>query len=609
MKKRLSSIYYVIPVIYIGVIAFFLYMQFHSRERFQEKIGNLVVAGTYSKTLSGARHIRDIAVTCNDIRLQFGGRSALIAGFGRGQERRIGIRSYSLFDQGLELEFGDELRLRFASRGELGSTIMLKPLIPAALKGLSVLSLPFQLKDAKGEAVRGIPLLRVRGKMGLRYAALPAGSEVDLKRKRLMVDLKEVETEPVVLFERVEAAFDEPYLYWFSRQSPLADEREYQRRVELFLERAYRYWDRVIVGTPANPAIAGSLGACLLSEAIRRGEYRRLLPVLSREIREILRQKPEIDSPFFTAAYLGDLQGFLARSQEEAVALIQRITESIRRSDPAVFETPELIRFIVNRAPFSLAEEIDRLADGVNRQKATAGTLLALLEVHVDSDRFFDTGQAVRQHISDLIDQWLLPAVRQTREGLFLVVSSEGAVELAQSVKAGRLFIQAAVLTARPSLAILGRNLILSALAMADSEGFVPARGQVRAGRFQALQGQLAPEELYALAAEKRFLPQEYPLYTSLSPGAWWYTAASPVQVKVDANQYRFVFSFPVGDAHYFLIQGIRPMQSVILHEILWKPDPQYFFYTDGWSYDEGTQTLFAKVTHRKQEEELVINY
>jgi hypothetical protein len=50
-------------------------------------------------------------------------------------------------------------------------------------------------------------------------------------------------------------------------------------------------------------------------------------------------------------------------------------------------------------------------------------------------------------------------------------------------------------------------------------------------------------------------------------------------------------------------------MKSVVLHEIPWKPDPQYSQYTDGWIYDPESQTLFGKITHRQAEEELLLNY
>ena len=56
-------------------------------------------------------------------------------------------------------------------------------------------------------------------------------------------------------------------------------------------------------------------------------------------------------------------------------------------------------------------------------------------------------------------------------------------------------------------------------------------------------------------------------------------------------------------------MQGLQPMKSVMLHEVLWKADPEFSQYSDGWAYDPGTQTLSGKITHRLPEEDLVVNY
>jgi hypothetical protein len=611
MRKRFPSIYYIIPIVYVGVIAFFLFMQFHSRERFEERIGALEVSGAYSKALSGGKQIREITLSCNGVRLQIGGRPALLADPVSGQSRRVRILSYNRFDQGVEIACSDEVRLRFSLQGDLNAVVELQAVIPENLKGFRSLSLPYQLKNDKAEWIRGIPLLRLTGRSGTRYAALQAGSTIDLRKNRLVMNLAGKERGPLALFARVEEGDDEPYLFWFSRETPLSAEKDYATRVEPYLDRSYRYWNRVLLGAPGDPAIAKGLGMCLLSEALKRGDYPRVFSATA-ALRQAQQAAPEMPAAFDGCAYIGYLSGHLSRGQQEAASLVPRLTEAIRRGDPQVFATPELMRFIVNRAPLSLGEEALRLADSVDRQTAALPVLLDLLEAYVGAGRFLTNRQVMQQRIAELVDRWILPSILQTGEGLLLAtpIGEQGSrVELLLSVRGGRLLIEAARLVSRPSLEILGRNLILSALAWADNEGFLPASGVVERGGLQSRAGQLSPEMLYPMVADVRFLPEEYPLYPELPPGTWLYTAALPTQIKTGSSQNRFTFSFPSGAAHYFLLQGIQPMQSVILHEILWKPDPQYSQYTDGWVYDPESQTLFGKVTHRKPEEELVLNY
>jgi hypothetical protein len=79
--------------------------------------------------------------------------------------------------------------------------------------------------------------------------------------------------------------------------------------------------------------------------------------------------------------------------------------------------------------------------------------------------------------------------------------------------------------------------------------------------------------------------------------------------MSVEADQYRFSFGFPAGDQYYFILQGIRPMKTVMMHGILWKPDPQYYLYSDGWLYDPESQTFYGKITPRQEREEIVLSY
>ena len=68
MKGKLSPIYYIIPVVYIGVILFFIFMQFQAREEFGHRVGSLSISGVYVKTLGGGQRLRHLEVRFHDLR-------------------------------------------------------------------------------------------------------------------------------------------------------------------------------------------------------------------------------------------------------------------------------------------------------------------------------------------------------------------------------------------------------------------------------------------------------------------------------------------------------------------------------------------------------------
>jgi hypothetical protein len=611
MKRKLSPIYYIIPVVYIGVILFFVFMQFLAREEFTEKVGSLSVSGVYAKTLGGAQRMRHLEVQFHDLRMEFSPSSNAIAGFGATRERKLSLESLSQFPDGFELALTDELSLRFTVEGVAGDRVVITPIIPPQLQGMRTLSLPFSSIDGAFAAVKGIPVLVQSGPGGTIYASLRSGSQIDTEKGRFILDTEAEGTGNSIILERVFEQAD-PYLYWFSRDFTLVDQERFAAKVESYLNGAYRYWSEVFVSNPGSRALIGELGISLISEAIKRGEYRRTLAVLSRNLRQLLAENADNPELYNSAAYLGNLSSFLAARQDSAAQEIQRITGLITAADLSVFETPRLLRFILNHAPFSLVEEVLRLADSVQLEKADVATLIHLVNTYLEAVEYLDVAEATSARISEIIDRFILPAIAKTPQGLFLSISSTGQVteaDIYESVLTGNTLIEAGSALSRGSYATIGRTLIYSALDLADTEGFLPSRVRIQNGKVEPAGDTISPQSIYDLLPGSDYTPKEYPLYAYLYPGSWVWTVSRIMEVKIDDAQYRFVFSFPVGDTHYLLIQGIRPLSSMIMHGIPWKPDPEYFRYTDGWSYDEATQTLYVKLTHRLESEELVLNY
>jgi hypothetical protein len=611
MKRRLSPIYYIIPVLYVSVILFFVYMQFQAREGFEEKVGALAISGGYARSLGGGKRIRHMEVKFHDLRIDLAPSSGAVAGFGQGREKRLAVDSLSQFPDGFEVLLAGGTALRFMVEGSMGDRVVVTPVVPPQLRGMETLSLPFRSVEGTVKEVQGVALLTQSGPAGTVYASLSRGSWIDAEQGRFVMWLGADGSDHSLVLERVLEEPD-PYVYWFSRNAALADQDQYMSKVESYLDRAYRYWNSVFLSNPGGRQLIGDLGISLISEAIKRGEYRKTLAVLSRNIRQLLVENAGNPALYESAAYLGNLPAFLSARQKSAAEEIQRITDLIRAADFAVFRTPHLLRFIVDHAPFSLAEEVLRLADSVQLETAGVDTRIYLVKVYLEAVNYLDVGEAIPARISEIIDRYILPAIATTSRGLFLSTDSSNGVsqvDLYESIVMGNCLMQAGRVLEEDSYTSLGRALIYSALDLADEEGFLPARVRLRGSEALPEEGRLSPQSIYELLPGSDYTPEEYPLYAYLYPGSWVWTVSRLTEVQIDDARYRFFFSFPVGDTHYLLIQGIRPMTSVLMHGILWKSDLEYFRYTDGWAYAEDTQTLFVKLTHRMETEELVLNY
>jgi hypothetical protein len=496
--------------------------------------------------------------------------------------------------------------------GALGERVVITALLPPGLQNLNTISVPFQSEQGDLEAVKGIPVAVHRAASGLVYASMRGGSQIDGEGRRFIVDFASRESAASIVLERMYDPID-PYLYWFSRDFELIDDQQFAAQVETYLDGAYRYWNNVFLSNPGSRELIGKLGISLISEAIKRGEYRRTLAVLSRNVRQLLAGNEDNPQVYDSAVYLGNLPAYLAARQDSAAEEIRRITDLITAADFSVFRTPRLLRFILNHAPFSLAEEVLRLADSVQLGTAELDTLIHLVNIYLEASEYLDVGEATSARVSEIVDRFLLPQILKTPRGLFLGASSNNQdreADLYQCVLAGRALMEAGRALASESYAAVGRALVSAALDLSNDEGFIPRRIRIQEGTIEStIADTISPQSIYEFLPGADYAPEEYPLYAYLYPGSWIWTASRVTGVNIDDTRYRFSFSFPLGDTHYLLIQGIRPLTGMIMHGIPWKSDPEYFRYTDGWAYDEESQTLYVKITHRLEIEELVLSY
>jgi hypothetical protein len=607
-KKKLSALYYLIPVVYLAVIVLFLLLQFSAREGFQERVGNLTVAGSRSRRgLFGSGDIADVAVSFNDLVFEFDKRNPLLLRDSGGTGKRLALRSYSSFASGVELAFAEGVKLRFDLTDSLGDRMELSALLPRDPGGDGFLELSFRVEQGGQHGYPNLPLLEAENGAGRFLVSLPRGSVAG--EGRLALARAPDGADARLLIERRDEEAYDPYLYWFGRNiNTGAAALLTERRLE-FREHAYRTWQRKPLGSYESLTDAESAGAAFLSEALVQGDYRRVLVTYARNIRTLLNRSPGETFPLQTSPYLGSLAAFLQTRQEEAARAVGEITSYITRGDMELFSTPKLIPLMLNHGPFSLVEEAVRLAESADLEKASGELLLGLLETLLETLRWIGDSPGLERQAQAIINTRLLPALIQEDTELYLRLVSTEPVDLLLSVRAGRLMAAAGDLLGKSTLVSIGRSLVSSALYLADETGSLPSTYTPGESVPAGAGAWVPPEAVYVLVVDDGYLPQEASLYRVLDPGTYIWSAAEIIPPKAETGRLRFGFSFPAGEAHYLLIQGVRPFKSLEMHEIPWNPDPQYFGYTDGWYYQEETQTLFVKLTHRRQEEEIILNF
>jgi hypothetical protein len=70
----------------------------------------------------------------------------------------------------------------------------------------------------------------------------------------------------------------------------------------------------------------------------------------------------------------------------------------------------------------------------------------------------------------------------------------------------------------------------------------------------------------------------------------------------------RITASFPQGDTHYMVIKGIKPFGRIQIYGMDFRTDPRFETYnSSGYRYEAETETLFLKMRHKAEYEDVVI--
>ncbi|MFQ3621686.1 MAG: hypothetical protein SNJ78_12170, partial [Spirochaetales bacterium] len=398
---------------------------------------------------------------------------------------------------------------------------------------------------------------------------------------------------------------------WYATQGSTTPFEVYRRKVEEYVTSAYTGWKttrfRSEEGTwlteKNTREFRETIAAALLAEGVRRNEYGPLLETL-KEAATLHADK----LTFFTSVYFGNLFTWASRIVEEDQATSNTLLERIQQRDLSVFLTPNLIQFTIDRGSPALWEALVKLASETDLQQVTLPLALGMLSSYYQAQTVDPNLLKPFERFDSLINFILIPAIVKVQDGLFLEWES-GKIDVFASIKAGRVLIESGNAAKDEMLRSIGRDLILSSLALADKQGFVPQRILFSDQSFKGTEGIIPPEELYPWIQDNPYYPRFVSLSKELGRGRWIFLAADLAQASLTPAEYRFRFRFPVGEIHHFIFRGAKPYQEIQLWGVTWRNDPRFERYPIGSFFLEDLSMFIIKYQHKKAEEEFLMRF
>ncbi|MEW5817253.1 MAG: hypothetical protein AB1798_17890 [Spirochaetota bacterium] len=613
MSAKSRKPYLLIPVFYACVIIFLLFLHFSNLQTFTEKMSGVTITGLVPENKQDRTSgVESLSVALDGINFPFNRKTPVLLFTNNGTSIKAEIKGYTLFKDGIELRFTKDVVVKILTDSRKNKTSLL-PVIANRDINIRSISFPFLFRDGIhiGDAGR-LPIISLSDGENTYFLSLPQGSFIDMNNKRLNLSSDGNNEFSTIVYEQVTSKQADPFSYWFSNQSTTQYDREmFEKTVKNYIDNAYDGWrvNRYDADSGAwktggeKSAFRENIVVALMAEGILRGEYGYVYSQVRKAASEHIG-----DLTFFSSPYLGRILTFTERQMEEDLKTLRRIKELLVANDPKVFLIPNLLQFIVDRGPYSLLEEVYKLVETVDYKNLDIADALGILRTYTEA---FTLGGEVVENLSKLyrvLEEKILPAIVDTEAGLFLQYA-DGTVNLADSLLAGKLLILAGEKKNQKELISVGNRLIISALSLSDAAGMLPETLFIKNNNIDKKQGILPPEVIYPLITESPYYPKAVSLYRSLTPGSWIWTCASIKSISANPKEIRLSLQFPKDGIHHLIIQEIKPFKNLSLFGIDWRPDPEFQSYTSGWLYRENTQTLFMKIKHKMEIEEIIISY
>ncbi|MFP4230986.1 MAG: hypothetical protein ACLFRR_03975 [Spirochaetaceae bacterium] len=615
MKKRFRGAFVVIPVVYAGIILLLLYLQFSDGQSFFESTDGLTVSGRMTPTVEReSSTVASIRVSYRGLDFAFSKEEPLSITREDGGSMDLAPRSYAVEERGYRVSFEEEVVLLFELAGEKDTELQVRADIPERLLPASSVAIPVSAADgARFAEARVSGIYPVRYESATYNFAPPPQASVDTDAGTLTLPGTHVTN--TVRYRPAEGDGPDVFETYFAEDddSHRIDDEEYEETLSEYIDDAYRGWteSRFNGGDGTWDTREGSAVftekalIATLAEAWQRDDYDSVFT----DMRRAADEHPDSIS-LLSAPYLGNLREIRERFLEEDRAKTQELLTDIEEEDLDLFRTRNLPAFAVDRGSEELYEELIDFVATVDYQDADMPQAVGMAAASYRSDQPTEELDEAFARLGQVVDAKIVPALYRVEDddGIFLE-RSPGRVDVALSVQAGRVLESVGEQRQDQRLVSAGRNLVASALGLADDAGFVPEVLHVGNGELEGAEGNVPPEELYELLNDNPAYPRRISLAEELDPGSWILTAADFTDIEIEEDEYRFALRYPRNRTHYVLMQGIPEFSEMELFGQTWRNDPSFEAYSRGRHYNDDSETLMIKYTDNSTEGEIVLRY
>jgi hypothetical protein len=367
----------------------------------------------------------------------------------------------------------------------------------------------------------------------------------------------------------------------------------YRQALARWVDKNYTIWGRLIPSRNEEDMVIAYGG-----EALLRGTFKTALTSASRVFTSGSRQAYE------SSVYMGGMGTAYRGLATVEAEYLERIRGSLDRASPDLFLDSRPIEFLRLRGQEELLNRAIALIRAVD--SPTLAQLPGLLEAQVDVithrsqalEGVFDSLAARQRGLLSEALRSMAPG--ELYAGGLVLAFEEGRADTELNLRLGKALADWGEATGQEAWAAIGRSIVLSVLSLEDGEGRIVSTlvmdGEDRPAEAPA---HISAARLYRLLGIGDYRPKTLALGATGS-GLWAWTAAADLRLTREGQVLDIVVSFPAGESHYLLLQGIGPFYRLQFYGMDWRSDPNFERYdSSGWAYHAQERILALKVKHR----------
>lgn len=597
MMKHVARRMLLLSALYISIIFGIFFLQFTNGKAFSLSLGSMLVSGSRTVGDDGTESPDlPLHIGANGIDVFFDQDDSLLAYTGENSSVALPIVEFGERDSGFEIGFSGGVTLFFAAERRGDSEVLtVRAFMPQKYRKISV---PYKIaRSARIEKKDSLTLVAT-GKARFSFSQPQAFASGSLQR--LVIP----RTAPTVYYQTWRPAKG----LVISELASLAGagDRALQASTERFAAAALASFRTAINSGSFNEALATDY----IAEMGRVGMYRAAVEAI-----------PESwgsgsARTWRSSTFLNHLEKTWAPFSDEERNERSRLARLLSDRDPSFFDFPSVIPYLVDRGSSVLLDDVAKLTVSLDMDSLTPTQAAGILEAVMDAPSAAPALSPALEALAESCERRLKSSLWRVQDSLYL--SGDGAtVETVSTFRVAAVLSRyGTVMQGKSDWKAAGNLLATTLLDFTQDRAEFPARftlsgtEQEKTGVVAKSDRMLLPSEVYPLVMTgNAWLPRAVSFAPMGERGLWAWTSAKSVSVSRTAEgALRLVTRFPQGEVHYMVVRGVKPFYRIQIYGMDFRTDPRFESYnSSGYRYNAETETLYLKMRHKSEAEEVVI--